>query len=341
MEVTDLLLTAIPITLGVTLALCCYFHKCAPNNKKASPGGVVTVSVLESLPMLPSVRFLQHQNTFPPGAPSKGHLLFTLKYNAQDTKLKVLIQSARNLPTTASDPYVWATLLPDRALRFKTNVKKNSQWCETFCFEELPPEKLHTQTLQLHVFDYDRITWDNSIGEVLLPLWQMDLTEKQSFSEPLRPASEYGDLLMSLRHAPNDSLTVTILKAWDLRSMDINLKSDPYVKLCLRCADRRVEKRKTKIVKCTLNPVFNEAFHFNVANTNLEESSLEIVVMDFDNIGRNELIGRILLSVKNATGDSETKHWQEMISSPTTTLVHWHRLKPEPRSKGKKATTGN
>jgi hypothetical protein len=31
MDVTDLLLTAIPITLGVTLILCCYFHKCAPS----------------------------------------------------------------------------------------------------------------------------------------------------------------------------------------------------------------------------------------------------------------------------------------------------------------------
>jgi hypothetical protein len=28
----------------------------------------------------------------------------------------------------------------------------------------------------------------------------------------------------------------------------------------------------------------------------MEESSLEIVVMDFDNIGRDELIGRILLA---------------------------------------------
>jgi synaptotagmin-1 len=72
--------------------------------------------------------------------------------------------------------------------------------------------------------------------------------------------------------------------------------ADPYVKLCLKTPDKRVEKRKTKIVKCTLNPIFNEAFNFNVANTNMEESLLEVVVMDFDNIGRDELIGRILLA---------------------------------------------
>lgn len=68
------------------------------------------------------------------------------------------------------------------------------------------------------------------------------------------------------------------------------------MKLCLRSPDKRAEKRKTKIVKCTLSPIFNEAFSFNVANINIEESSLEIVVMDFDNIGRDELIGCITLA---------------------------------------------
>lgn len=41
---------------------------------------------------------------------------------------------------------------------------------------DVPIEKLQTQVLQLHVFDYDRITRDDSIGEVLLPLWQVLLT---------------------------------------------------------------------------------------------------------------------------------------------------------------------
>jgi Ca2+-dependent lipid-binding protein len=57
-----------------------------------------------------------------------------------------------------------------------------------------------------------------------------------------------------------------------------------------------VEKRKTKIVKCTLNPIFNEAFNFSIVNTNMKDSTLEIVVMDFDNIGRDELIGCIVLA---------------------------------------------
>lgn len=74
--------------------------------------------------------------------------------------------------------------------------------------------------------------------------------------------------------------------------------TDPYVKVWLQFGDKRIEKRKTPIFKCTLNPHFNEAFSFNVPWEKIRECSLDVMVMDFDNIGRNELIGRILLAGK-------------------------------------------
>jgi Ca2+-dependent lipid-binding protein len=68
------------------------------------------------------------------------------------------------------------------------------------------------------------------------------------------------------------------------------------VKVWLQFGDKRIEKRKTPIFKVTLNPVFNETFSFNVPWEKIRECSLDVMVMDFDNIGRNELIGRILLA---------------------------------------------
>lgn len=127
---------------------------------------------------------------------------------------------------------------------------------------------------------------------------------------------------------------------------------DPYCKVWLQFGDKRVEKRKTPIYKCTLNPVFNASFSYNVPWEKIRECCLDIMVMDFDNIGRNELIGRIVLAGKcitqwkilssnnedvriclfpgkNGSGPSEAKHWQDMISKPRQTIVQWHRLKPE------------
>jgi hypothetical protein len=82
---------------------------------------------------------------------------------------------------------------------------------------------LHSGTDMIWLLPRTRINLHSvSYGATVL---QVDMLEKQSFCEPLKPASEYGDLLMSLCYVPSDKLTVTILKAWDLRSMDINLKS--------------------------------------------------------------------------------------------------------------------
>nr|CAD7425349.1 unnamed protein product [Timema monikensis] len=188
---------------------------------------------------------------------------------------------------------------------------------------------------------------------------KVDLSEKPSFWKALKPPAKdkCGELLTSLCYHPSNSvLTLTCLKARNLKAKDINGKSgklvclkiittpelslklknvsdksylDPYVKVWLQFGDKRIEKRKTPIFKCTLNPVFNETFSFNVPWEKIRECSLDVMVMDFDNIGRNELIGRILLAGKNGSGATETKHWQDMITKPRQTIVQWHRLKPE------------
>jgi len=83
---------------------------------------------------------------------------------------------------------------------------------------------------------------------------------------------------------------------WEVYSLICSMLADPYVKVWLQFGDKRIEKRKTPIFKCTLNPIFNETFSFNVPWEKIRECSLDVMVMDFDNIGRNELIGRILLA---------------------------------------------
>ncbi|XP_039298205.1 synaptotagmin-7 isoform X2 [Nilaparvata lugens] len=268
-----------------------------------------------------------------------GQIHFSLEYDFQNTTLILRILTAKELPAKdmsgTSDPYVRVTLLPDKKHRLETKIKRrtlNPRWNETFYFEGFPIQKLQSRVLHLHVFDYDRFSRDDSIGEVFLPLCQVDLSEKPSFWKALKPPAKdkCGELLTSLCYHPSNSiLTLTLLKARNLKAKDINGKSDPYVKVWLQFGDKRIEKRKTPIFKCTLNPVFNETFSFNVPWEKIRECSLDVMVMDFDNIGRNELIGRILLAGKNGSGATETKHWQDMITKPRQTIVQWHRLKPE------------
>lgn len=268
-----------------------------------------------------------------------GQIHFCVEYDFQNNTLILKILQGKDLPAKdlsgTSDPYVRVTLLPDKKHRLETKIKRrtlNPRWNETFYFEGFPIQKLNTRVLHLHVFDYDRFSRDDSIGEVFLPLCQVDLTGKQSYWKSLKPPAKdkCGELLTTLCYHPSNSiLTLSLIKARNLKAKDINGKSDPYVKVWLQFGDKRIEKRKTPIFKCTLNPVFNESFSFNVPWEKIRECSLDVMVMDFDNIGRNELIGRILLAGKNGSGANETKHWQDMISKPRQTIIQWHRLKPE------------
>lgn len=111
--------------------------------------------------------------------------------------MKLNILKGKELPAKdlsgTSDPYVRVTLLPDKKHRLETKIKRrtlNPRWNETFYFEGFPVQKLQSRILHLHVFDYDRFSRDDSIGEVFLPLCQVDFTGKPSFWKALKPPAK-------------------------------------------------------------------------------------------------------------------------------------------------------
>ncbi|XP_071744567.1 synaptotagmin-7 isoform X2 [Lepeophtheirus salmonis] len=274
------------------------------------------------------------------GEPSEkcGEINFSLDYDFSSQTLKLKITQAKDLAAKdangLSDPYVRVTLLPDKKHRLETKIKRrtlNPRWNETFYFEGFPINKLQSRVLHLHVYDYDRFSRDDSIGEVHLPLCQVDFTAKPAYWKPLYPPikEKLGELLVSLTYHPSkNTLTIVILKAKNLKAKDINGKSDPYVKVWLMFGDKRVEKKKTPIYKCNLNPIFNATFEFDVPWEQIRDCALDVQVMDFDTVGRNELIGKLCLGSKNGSGPTETKQWQDMIAKPRQAVVVWHRLKP-------------
>ena len=104
-----------------------------------------------------------------------------------------------------------------------------------------------------------------------------------------------------------------------------SLYSDPYVKIWLMHDGKKVEKKKTTIKEKTLHPVFNESFIFNCTYDRIRQTSLVISVMDYDRMGRNELIGQIVLGTKS--GPMEVKHWNEMFAKSRQPVAQWHILK--------------
>ncbi|KAM4704437.1 myoferlin isoform 1-T1 [Rhinophrynus dorsalis] len=63
------------------------------------------------------------------------------------------------------------------------------------------------------------------------------------------------------------------------------------------------EKKKTKSVDSELNPVWNELIEFDLKGIPLDfSSSLEVVVKDFETIGKDKLIGSTVISLKELVG---------------------------------------
>ncbi|XP_046301549.1 synaptotagmin-7 isoform X3 [Marmota monax] len=266
-----------------------------------------------------------------------GRIQFSVGYNFQESTLTVKIMKAQELPAKdfsgTSDPFVKIYLLPDKKHKLETKVKRknlNPHWNETFLFEGFPYEKVVQRVLYLQVLDYDRFSRNDPIGEVSIPLNKVDLTQMQTFWKDLKPCSDgsgsRGELLLSLCYNPSaNSIIVNIIKARNLKAMDIGGTSDPYVKVWLMYKDKRVEKKKTVTMKRNLNPIFNESFAFDIPTEKLRETTIVITVMDKDKVSRNDVIGKIYLSWKSGPG--EVKHWKDMIARPRQPVAQWHQLK--------------
>ncbi|XVF73350.1 hypothetical protein PTKIN_Ptkin12aG0194500 [Pterospermum kingtungense] len=83
---------------------------------------------------------------------------------------------------------------------------------------------------------------------------------------------------------PEGKLTVTVVKANDLKNMEMIGKSDPYVVVHVR----PLFKVKTKVIDNNLNPVWNQTFELIVEDK--ETQTLTIEVFDQD-IGQDKRLG--------------------------------------------------
>ncbi|XP_070123312.1 synaptotagmin-6 isoform X1 [Equus caballus] len=270
-------------------------------------------------------------------AKSCGKINFSLRYDYESETLIVRILKAFDLPAKdfcgSSDPYVKIYLLPDRKCKLQTRVHRktlNPTFDENFHFP-VPYEELADRKLHLSVFDFDRFSRHDMIGEVILDnLFEAsDLSRETSIWKDIQYATsesvDLGEIMFSLCYLPTAGrLTLTVIKCRNLKAMDITGYSDPYVKVSLLCDGRRLKKKKTTIKKNTLNPVYNEAIIFDIPPENMDQVSLLISVMDYDRVGHNEIIGvcRVGISAEGLGRD----HWNEMLAYPRKPIAHWHSL---------------
>uniref|UniRef100_A0A672T9B7 Rabphilin-3A-like n=1 Tax=Sinocyclocheilus grahami TaxID=75366 RepID=A0A672T9B7_SINGR len=96
-----------------------------------------------------------------------------------------------------------------------------------------------------------------------------------------------------------NELQCNIIKAKGLKPMDSNGLADPYVKLHLLPGASKSNKLRTKTIRTTLNPVWNETLVYHgITNEDMQKKTLRLSVSDEDKFGHNEFIGETRVVLK-------------------------------------------
>ncbi|KAL6545345.1 hypothetical protein OROGR_009219 [Orobanche gracilis] len=206
-----------------------------------------------------------------------------------------------------SDPYVKLSLSGEKLSTKKTTVKKktlNPEWNEDFKLSVKEPQ---SQMLLINVYDWDKVGSHDRLGTQTFPLKllipnepkqvTLDLLKDTNISDP-RNKKQRGQILLELTYAPfredsdgvsgilldsyirKDSLLdremgaglllVTVQGAYDVEGSRHN---NPYVLIIFRG-----ETKKSKMMRKTRNPIWNEEFHFLLEEPPLHEK-IHIKVM--------------------------------------------------------------
>uniref|UniRef100_A0A667XHP8 Synaptotagmin XIa n=1 Tax=Myripristis murdjan TaxID=586833 RepID=A0A667XHP8_9TELE len=269
-----------------------------------------------------------------------GTLVLAVDYNFPKKALVVTIVGAHGLPVMdelagSSDPYVKMIILPEKKHRVKTRVLRKTLeplFDETFTFYGIDYGSLPNLILYFLVLSFDRYAHDDVIGEVSVPLAGVDPRTGQVHisqnitKRHIQVSVSRGELLVSLSYQPNSQrLSVLVMKAKHLPSLDITGMPDPYVKVNIHYGHKRIAKKKTHVKKCTLNPVFNESFIVKVPAELLTDVSMEFLLVDFNRTIKNEVVGRLVLGGQSHMPTGAT-HWREVCDNPGRQIAKWHNL---------------
>ncbi|XP_035388183.1 synaptotagmin-like protein 4 isoform X2 [Electrophorus electricus] len=296
-----------------------------------------------------------------------GDIVFSLRYDEGTQSLAVLVKECHGLAYAdpvkmKCNPYVKCYLLPDksRQSKKKTAVKRNTinpSYNETLKYS-ISRSQLSTRTLQLSVWHYDRFSHNAFLGEVevLLDCHDIDsgheecvtLRGKVASSSAKSAFAQYkGELVISLKYVSeiekpsqkqrgrkakaedSGELHVLIKEAKNLSAVKAGGTSDSFVKGYLLSSKGKSTKKKTQVVKKTLNPHYNHTFvHKELSLEQLKGMCLELTIWDQEAMSSNDFLGGVRLSsgavhlkegkkewVADSTGE-EVSLWQKMMQFP-------------------------
>ncbi|KAF3319874.1 synaptotagmin-3-like protein [Carex littledalei] len=248
-----------------------------------------------------------------------------------------------------SDPYVKLKLSGERLPSKRTSIKMcnlNPEWNENFKFVVKDPQ---TQVLELHVFDWEKVKMHDKLGIQVVPLRLLSPHETTSFTLDLLKSLNLNDahnrknrgkLVVELTFDPfkedkwsmerhssiqtgedgdecastGGMLLVTIESAQDVEGKKHN---NPYVEVVLKG-----EKKKTKVIKKSRDPRWDEEFQFTLDKAPTEDKiHIEVVNKRSGRLFRTkESLGYVDIILSDVVDNGRINETYHLINSKNGTI---------------------
>ncbi|XP_036898772.1 synaptotagmin-like protein 2 isoform X7 [Sturnira hondurensis] len=225
-----------------------------------------------------------------------------------------LVRSAEDVPTVPSQP--------DNQFSHPDKLKRMSKSVPAFLQDE--SDDRETDTASESSYQLSRHKKSPSSLTNLSSSSGMTSLSSVSGSVMSVYSGDFGNLEVkgSIQFAVDyvDSLKelhIFVAQCKDLAAADIKKqRSDPYVKTYLLPDKGKMGKKKTLVVKKTLNPVYNEILRYKIEKQTLKTQKLNLSVWHRDTFKRNSFLGEVEL-------DLETWDWDDKQNKQ----LKWYPLK--------------
>ncbi|XP_078013087.1 synaptotagmin-like protein 2 isoform X6 [Phascolarctos cinereus] len=251
-------------------------------------------------PEPPQVQDLSHSADHQQGSEESNPVLKALKRNAAR---KMPSQSLEDIPSDTSNQGK-VDFLPEDLVRSAEDDQKTDQQQDTN--EYIPgistvpshpdnqfahPEKLKRMSKSVPAFLQDEVS-GSAMSVYSGDFGNLDIKGSVQF------AIDYVDSLMEFH--------VFVAQCKDLAAADVKKqRSDPYVKTYLLPDKGKMGKKKTLVMKKTLNPVYNEILRYKIDKQSLKNQKLNLSVWHRDTFKRNSFLGEVELDLETWDWDNK------------------------------------
>ncbi|KAI8116645.1 Double C2-like domain-containing protein beta [Lucilia cuprina] len=265
--------------------------------------------------------------------PLLGWLEVAITYRENFHTLDATVVRARDLPPMDSlgltDPYCKLNIITAEGTAKYTRWQKtkcvhktrNPEFNETLQFVGVEPEELGNALLYVAIFDEDKYGHD-FLGAAKIGLSTVHNTNQYRISVPLGPEDQYSNAAEMSQEWPHGKVLVSLCYNTKRRALTVNIKQ------CVNLIPMDNNGMWHYVVKWrTLNPIYNEEFHFEASPHDLNKQSIIITVWDKDLGKSNDFLGSLIIGF-NSKGE-RLQQWLDCIRLPDHFHEKWHCLAGE------------